>query len=286
VLAQGRSAHGLHERDRIQADWSQCGTSKTSPACSLSGETISFPLLKPEAFGRQDNYLTRADDYGDVTSYWQGLELTVNARPNSGLTLQGGFTTGGGTRDNCEVTAAQPELLTVLGVQQAISSCRVSEPWLWAWRGLVNYTVPKIDVQVSGILRSMENIAATNDPGSNGQSANANLVVPNSVVQAALGRPLAGGATTVTVNLALPGDVYPERLNTVDMRVSKILRFGRTRSTVGIDLYNLFNSNTGTAFNQVFGTMQANSTVNSTTWLRPTSILNARFVRFNATVDF
>ena len=130
-----------------------------------SGQTISFPLLKPEAFGRQDNYLTRADDYGDVTSYWQGLELTVNARPNSGLTLQGGFTTGGGTRDNCEVTAAQPELLTVLGVQQAISSCRVSEPWLWAWRGLVNYTVPKIDVQVSGILRSMENIAATNDPG-------------------------------------------------------------------------------------------------------------------------
>ena len=90
----------------------------------------------------------------------------------------------------------------------------------------------------------------------------------------------------MTVNLALPGDVYPERLNTVDMRVSKILRFGRTRSTVGIDLYNLFNSNTGTAFNQAFGALQANGTVNSTTWLRPTSILNARFVRFNATVDF
>jgi hypothetical protein len=70
------------------------------------------------------------------------------------------------------------------------------------------------------------------------------------------------------------------------MRVSKILRFGRTRSNVGIDLYNLFNSNTGTAFKQVFGTLQPNGTVNSTTWLRPTSILNARFVRFNATIDF
>jgi hypothetical protein len=72
----------------------------------------------------------------------------------------------------------------------------------------------------------------------------------------------------------------------VDLRVSKILRFGRTRSSVGIDLYNLFNSNTGTVFNQTFGTMQANGTVDSTPWLRPTSILNARFVRFNATVDF
>ena len=60
----------------------------------------------------------------------------------------------------------------------------------------------------------------------------------------------------MTVNLALPGDVYPERLNTVDMRVSKILRFGRTRSNVGIDLYNMFNANTGTAFNQTFGTMR------------------------------
>jgi hypothetical protein len=47
----------------------------------------------------------------------------------------------------------------------------------------------------------------------------------------------------------LPGAVYPERLNTVDLRLSKILRFGRTRSNVGIDLYNLFNANTGTAFN-------------------------------------
>ena len=53
--------------------------------------------------------------------------------------------------------------------------------------------------------------------------------------------------------MALPGDVYPERLNTVDMRISKILRFGRTRSNIGIDLYNLFNANTGTAFNQTFG---------------------------------
>ena len=45
------------------------------------------------------------------------------------------------------------------------------------------------------------------------------------------------------------------------------------------DLYNLFNANTGTAFNQAFGSDGA-------TWLRPTTILNPRFVRFNVTVDF
>jgi hypothetical protein len=86
------------------------------------GETLQYALVNPSVFGRQDNYLTRASDYGDVTAYWQGVELTVNARTNNGLTLQGGFTTGAGTRDNCEVTAKLPELLIVAGVQQPISS--------------------------------------------------------------------------------------------------------------------------------------------------------------------
>ena len=36
--------------------------------------------------------------------------MNVNARMNNGLTLQGGFTTGGGVRDICEVSAKLPEL--------------------------------------------------------------------------------------------------------------------------------------------------------------------------------
>ena len=52
--------------------------------------------------------------------------------------------------------------------------------------------------------------------------------------------------TTTTLDLAKLGQVYPDRLNTVDMRFTKILRFGRTRTNVGVDLYNLFNANTGT----------------------------------------
>jgi hypothetical protein len=46
-----------------------------------------------------------------------------------------------------------------------------------------------------------------------------------------------------------------------------------------MDLYNLFNSNVGTAFNQGFG-------ADGATWLRPTAVLNPRFARFNVTFDF
>jgi len=223
-----------------------------------------------------------------VTAYWQGLELNVNARMTNGLTIQGGFTSGAGTRDFCAVAAQVPEMYATVGsillnaattpIQQA-STCAVKEPWLSAWRGLVSYMVPKIEVQVSGILRSQPNIQATNDPASNGLAQNATFFQTNAAILAALGRPVAGGASTVALDLARPGQVYPDRLNTVDMRFTKLLRFGRTRTNVGVDLYNLFNANTGITFNPNFG-------ADGSTWLRPNAILNPRYVRFNATVDF
>jgi hypothetical protein len=258
-------------------------TAPTDSRLPSSGQPVSYYLRNSRtAFGAVDNYLTLASNYGDVAAYWQGVEMTVNARVRDGLTLQGGFTNGAGTRDFCDVASAVPEIYTQTGswlLNQQIDSCRVKEPWLWAWRGLVSYIVPKIDVQVSAIMRSQANLTATNDPASNGLAQNANFFQTNAAVMAALGRPIAGGATTVTLDLAKLGEVYPDRLNTVDMRFTKILRLGRTRTNVGIDLYNLFNANTGTSFNQNFGT-------DGSTWLRPNAILNPRYVRFNATVDF
>ena len=264
-------------------------TVPSDPRLPGGGQPASYILRNNRtAFGAVDNYLTLADNYGDVTAYWQGVEMTVNARVNDGFTVQGGFTTGTGIRDFCDVATELPELYATVGsillnaattpIQQA-STCRIEEPWLWAWRGLGSYVVPKIDVQVSAIMRSQPNVTATNDPASNGQSMNATFFQTNAAIQAALGRPIAGGAPTVALDLARPGDVYPDRLNTVDLRFTKILRIGRTRTNVGVDLYNLFNANTGITFNQNFGT-------DGSTWLRPNAILNPRYVRFNATVDF
>ena len=125
-----------------------------------------------------------------------------------------------------------------------------------------------MDVQVSGTLRS--------DPG--GQLA-ANWTAPNSAT-VGLNRPFAGlGSQTITVNLIEPGTLYGERTNQIDMRFAKVLRFGRTRSTVGLDVYNLTNSNAVLTHNLTF--------VSTTdTWLRPNSVLQARFMKLSAQVDF
>ena len=66
--------------------------------------------------------------------------------------------------------------------------------------------------------------------------------------------------------------------------LGKILRFGRTRTLVALDLYNLFNSNPGLTYQQTFAPATA-------TWLRcdlvqPDVAADPRFVRFNVTIDF
>ena len=263
-------------------------TVPTDERLGTSGQTLNYYMLKPAAFGRVDNYLALAKDYGDPTFYWQGMEMTVNARMSNGLTLQGGFTTGSGVRDMCELAANLPEIYsqnTSMLFQKDVAACNIEEPWLYSWRGLANYIVPKVEVQVSAIMRSQPNLAATNDPASNGLSMSAFYFEPAANIVAQLGRPVAGNAPLVTLDMVRLGDVYPDRLNTVDMRVSKILRFGRVRANVGFDLYNLFNANTGVFTNATTG-FNPNWGTDGATYLRPNAILNPRYARFNATVDF
>ena len=100
-------------------------------------------------FSAATNYTTFASDYGDMSQYWHGVDVNVNARLANGFVVQGGTSTGRGVRDNCEITAQVPELLLVAGVWQQISSCHVAEPWLTQIRGLATYVVPKIDVQLA-----------------------------------------------------------------------------------------------------------------------------------------
>jgi hypothetical protein len=202
----------------------------------------------------------------------------------NGLVIQGGATTGRGVRDTCEVQARLPEATLAVpqgtGINQ-VDACAVDEAWQTNLRGLVSYVIPKLDVQMSAIVRSLANTMSQTDQNAvatNGLSLNANYDT-SAQVMAAIGRPLPGGVATQTVNLVKQGQVYGPRINTVDLRVTKLLRFGSTRTNVGLDLYNLFNSNTGTAFNQNFA-------VDGLTWLRPTSVLSPRFLRFNVTFDF
>jgi hypothetical protein len=222
------------------------------------GGTVSgLYNLVPGKVGQEVMYQQLSSNFADMTERWQGVDVSVNARLRNGLTVQGGTSTGARYQDNCEIRSVLPEtyswdntvavqttrVATTAGSTSTSGlqnySCRVDEPLQTSFRGLATYTVPKIDVQVSGTWRS--------DPGN---ELRADYVVTSAVAQPSLGRPLSSG--NVTVNLIPRGTLYGARINNIDLRVAKILRFGQTRTQFGLDLYNLLNNDADDVQQRVF----------------------------------
>ena len=145
--------------------------------------------------------------------------------------------------------------------------CKVEPPFLTQFKGLGSYIVPRVEVQLSATLQSL--------PGS--QLA-ANFLVPTAAIAPVLGRNLAGNTAFASVNLVAPGDVLGDRINQIDFRATKILRFGPTRTQLSVDLYNALNSSAIQTYNQSF--------IAGGAWLTPTLILPARFAKVTAQIDF
>jgi len=215
------------------------------------------------------------------TAYWHGVDANATARSGR-ITLQMGTSSGRGVRNTCALWRARPQFQISGTTSNPADACDVTEPWITSFRGLASYRIPRVEVLVSSSVRSTRTVASEN--ASNGSSLAANYQIPNTVVQQLLGRLPAGAsaAQNTTVNLLSPSELYPlERRTEVDIRLAKILRVGRSRIDVGADLYNLFNSNTTTSYQQTYL-----YTDNGATWLNPTAILAPRLVRFHATLSF
>src|SRR5688500_4464335 len=226
----------------------------------------------PAAAARlNDNFTTLSSDLGDYTQSTDSVYLNLTARPRSGLVLQGGFNTANTGTDYCGVRGPSPAYTVVPPLPTSIAPtnpwCDTSTGWVTRFTGLGTYTIPKIDVLVAGTVRSDQ-----------GASLAATWSAPNSAT-VGLNRPFAGVAgNIISVNLVEPGTLYGDRVNQFDMRFAKILRFGRTRTNVGFDIYNVTNSAPVLTYIQNF--------VPGGQWLTPTSVLQPRFVKFSAQIDF
>jgi hypothetical protein len=210
-------------------------------------------------FGQTSNYVTEATNYADQSEYWHGVDVNLNVHLFESLTFQGGTSTGRRVTDTCDLRALLPETATV------DPYCHLARPFDTQFKGLASYTIPRVDVLVSGTIQSVR-----------GPEIQANWVVPNAIVMQTLGRPLSGGAANVTVNLVEPGAMYGDRINQIDLRVGKLVRVGRTRTTLAVDVYNVLNSSVVQTYNLTFGP----------NWLTPTLVMPARFVKLSAQVSF
>jgi hypothetical protein len=239
-------------------------------------------------------YLTWESDYGpERTSYWHGVDFTLNARMRS-LTTSLGTSTGRAVLDDCATATKfnQVNPNTNVAAGPDPRGCHSVDPFQTTVRGLATYIVPKIDVLISATVRSQPPVQLGAPPAGAvipGGGNSAQWVVPNSVVAAALGHLPVGATATGTTTIPITDNVnrvYADNRRTqIDMRIAKVLRFGRTRSDVGVDLNNLLNSNYATGYSTQYAYSVGN-TANGGTWGNPTSIYTPRFVRINYTLNF
>jgi hypothetical protein len=261
-------------------------TLPTDPRLPNSGGTLSG-LYDQRATVVNRNVVKAADQFGNQYQHWNGFDWTVDARPRNGLFLQGGVSSGVTMTDNCEIVKQVPETqLPTLGILSSPGIltfplgaaqngawtpegfCHQESGWVTTYKALGSYGLP-YGLRVSGTFQSIQ-----------GPIVGANVLYNNADIAAGrvqgLGRPtfLAG---QTTIGVIEPGAQYGDRLNQFDWRITKIFQMARgSRLEASVDVYNLFNSDAILTQQNAFGGA----------WLRPTAVIQPRFVKFTGRFDF
>ena len=257
------------------------------------GYDVTFYDVKPAKFQQIDNFLTFANDVGGASNTFNGVDVTVNARLRD-VTLQGGTSTGNVVEDSCGVVKNHPEayifsawggtdgfLDTFLGGvgQWPQAFCHRESGFQTNFKGLATYNVPKIDVLLSGTFRSLpypgNEFPSVQSQSIGGQVTALFLGIPG-LDSTNLGRPLSSGIPVEFLNVVEPGKSYGDRLNSIDLRFGKILKYGKSRTMINFDIFNLLNASTTERYNLTYGDA----------YLNPLSIMSARFFKISAQFDF
>jgi hypothetical protein len=249
-------------------------------------QICGFTDLKPAYFGiTPNNFVTSANKLGNVTDLYTGADVNLNMRFNGGGSGSVGVSTGRERVDYCSVaslaamgsntnsSAGKIQLgggAGSVGSSSATSTagypsslyCAITPPYQPDWKGLISYPLPWWGLRASATWQNRI-----------GPQILASETASNSTNN--LGRPFS--APTANVNLIAPGTVYGDRINQVDLRLSKSLKFGRTRAQLTASAYNLLNASAALAYN---------SSYTSGLWRQPTIVMEGRLFKFGFQLDY
>jgi hypothetical protein len=257
-------------------------TVPTDSRLPTSGQTLSYYDIKPGLTSKgvsslaTTNLITFASNYGNQYQHWNGFDITGSSRLLGGVTANGGVTFGQQMTDNCEVVQQLPEILTTpLAGLSPRQFCHFETGWAPQYKGIAAYMLPWQQVRVSGSFQSLP-----------GPVRQAGVIYTQAQITTALGRPatVAGNKTALTIEpfsaAGLFGTTFGDRLNQLDIRVSKIFRLGKSTLDANFDIYNSFNSDA------VLTETATYSGSNGGAWLLPTSVLQGRIIKFGVRWDF
>jgi len=215
--------------------------------------------VSPARFGQVQNLVTFAPDRSNV---FDGFDANLSARFGKGGLLRAGFGSGRTVIDNCATPDVPPQFCRRTVPFKAQTDIKVS--------GV--YPLPWWQLQASAVYQNLPGVPRA-----------ASYVAPNAEIAPSLGRNLAAcpNATgpcnaTALVDLVEPNTLFEPRGSQLDLRVSKIFRFGRSRVQGNVDVYNATNASDVLSLNNRYGPQ----------WWNAIGILAGRVWKFSAQLDF
>ena len=274
------------------ADYSPyCITAPTDPRLgSVSGQQLcQFADINPNKFGQVNNVVTLASNFGNYTEYYNGADVTFQARLPHGAQLGGGLNIGNSVSLSAGGAGNVSDKFSrcfVVDNPTELYHCQSANPYQSRIKINGSYPLPW-GLQAAAVFQSLPGASyaggtqSATAPGVIGSVigpfGGALLTVTTAQIQPSLARPLSGGTKTVTIDLLAPYSTFLDsRVNQLDLRLSKIVKLQKLRLQANVDVYNVSNANTTLLVNQNYGA----------SWLTPTQIMPARLAKISLQVDF
>ena len=225
-------------------------------------QICGYDDVNPAQFGVSNNIIQVEPNQEDV---YDGVDLATNMRLPRGIVVGGGVSLG---RERTNTCYALNDLSISAGTSpQTQAFCDIRPPLQPNVKALAVYPLPWWDLQASAAYQSLP-----------GPQITATYTATNALIAPSLGRNLSAGANgTASLQLIAPGTLYGDRLNQLDLRLTKALKFmGPRRLRLSVDLYNVLNASPVISQNNTFGPA----------WQQPTLVLQPRLVKFGGQIDF
>ena len=254
----------------------------------ISGQTLSgLYTITPEgaALGT-DNLIVPADEYGDTSEVFNGIDITLNGRFGNGITLGGGVATGAVEINECFVVDDPTQMRS--------GYCNYSPSWGDGTQIKANGTLPlPYGIDLSFVFQALPGVQRRSNYRAGANPAE------RAAIEAQIGHPMVTAFEEIPLfpsgigfyedqpSSSLPylgftfldnSTQFEPQLYQLDLRLTKALPVGGGRVRLDFDIFNVFNENAVTRIldDYSFGG----------TYPRPTAVMNGRLVKFGATLDF
>jgi hypothetical protein len=246
---------------------------------------------------------------GTNIDYWSGIDTNFVLRARGGLRVSGGTSTGRRNVDNCALQTDNPPGGVRLMEGRELD-CNRKRDFQTNLRGTASYTIPWVDVLASATFSYRPGVqinanytvgiadvvfpadALIVETAANVPAGSSALPAGSPRVPALQLVPFVTTATQTTANL-LSNDTYGEGIRIFDFRLAKNIRFGGKRVNIGVDVFNVFNSDAALGYCATYpnpsqniqgcGNAAAGTLV---PWGAVNNITTPRYARFQMQFDF